>query len=305
MAAVRVFDDRRKVLYFPGPAKRIVSLVPSDTFNLFYLGAGDRIVGRTRYCVEPAPEVHSIAEVGGTKDADIQKIVDLAPDVVIANQEENSRTDIEKLEAAGLVVYLSFPKRVAEGLAHLARLSKLLGFDTDKIAGARAKKALGELYQILRAAQEKREKQGTLRVFMPIWADPLMTANGDAFLSDALDLAGGTNVFFDRERRYPLAADLGMAATFPSYRTEGKDTRYPRITLEEVERARPEVILLPDEPHPFSQADAERFKVLDIPAAKVSAVYFCDGKDAMWYGARCILGLGRLTSVIDSARALY
>lgn len=305
MAAVRVFDDRRKVLYLPGPAKRIVSLVPSDTFNLFYLGAGDRIVGRTRYCVEPVPEVHSIAEVGGTKDADVKKILDLAPDVVIANQEENSRTDIEQLEAAGLVVYLSFPKRVAEGLAHLARLSKLLGFDTDKIAGARAKKALGGLYHLLRVAQEKREKETPLRVFMPIWADPLMTANGDAFLSDAIHLAGGTNVFFDRERRYPLAADLGMAATFPSYRTEGKDTRYPRITLEEVERAQPDVILLPDEPHPFSQADADRFKVLDIPAARRSAVYFCDGKDAMWYGARCILGLARLTSVIDSARALY
>ncbi|MEZ4312283.1 MAG: helical backbone metal receptor [Polyangiaceae bacterium] len=137
---------------------------------------------------------------------------------------------------------------------------------------------------------------------MPVWADPL-TANRDAFLSDALDLAGATNVFADRERRYPLAADLGMAATFPSYRTEGKDTRYPRVTLDEVIAAAPEIVLLPDEPHPFSESDAQRFRDLDIPAARHGAIVFCDGKDSMWYGARAILGLARLSALVDEARA--
>jgi ABC-type Fe3+-hydroxamate transport system substrate-binding protein len=303
MGSLRVFDDRRKVLYLPGPPRRIVSLVPSDTFNLFHLGAGDRLVGRTRYCVEPAAEVARIPEVGGTKDADVAAIVAIAPDVVIANQEENSRPDIEALEAAGLKVYLSFPQRVAEGLAHLGRLAKLLGADTDAAAGARAKEAIGQCYRLLREAEGKRARLLPLRAFMPIWADPLMTANRDAFLSDVLDLAGAVNVFAERERRYPLAADLGLAATFPSYRPEGKDTRYPRITLEEVRAQAPEIVLLPDEPHPFSEADAQRFRELDIPAARHENIVFCDGKDAMWYGARAILGLGRLGALVDAARA--
>lgn len=303
MRAIRVFDDRRKVLHLSGPAKRIVSLVPSDTFNLLHLGAGERVIARTRYCVEPAAEVARIPEVGGTKDADVAAILALAPDIVIANQEENSRSDVEELEAAGLKVYLSFPRRVADGLAHLGRLAKILGFDVDPAAGARAKKAIAECYRLLREAEEKRAGARPLRAFMPIWADPLMTANRDAFLSDALDLAGAANVFADRERRYPLAADLGMAATFPSYRTEGKDTRYPRVTLDEVRERAPEIVLLPDEPHPFSEADAQRFRDLDIPAARHQNILFCDGKDAMWYGARAILGLARLAALVDAARS--
>lgn len=303
MPAIRVFDDRRKVLYLEGPALRIVSLVPSDTFNLFHLGAGDRVIARTRYCVEPAAEVARVPEVGGTKDADVDAIVALAPDIVIANQEENSRPDIEKLEAAGLKVYLSFPRRVADGLAHLGRLAKILGFEADPVAGARAREVLADCYRRLRDAEARRARVRPLRAFMPIWADPLMTANRDAFLSDALDLAGAVNVFADRERRYPLAADLGLAATFPTWRTEGKDTRYPRVTLDEVREQAPEIVLLPDEPHPFSEEDARRFRALDIPAARHENVVFCDGKDSMWYGARAILGLERLSALVDAARA--
>ncbi len=300
---IRVFDDRRKVLHLAGPARRIVSLVPSDTFNLFHLGAGERLVGRTRYCVEPAAEVAKIPEIGGTKDADVAAIQALEPDIVIANQEENSRPDIEALEVAGVKVFLSFPRRVADGLSHLGRLAKILGFDADPVAGARAKTAIAECYRLLREAEARRASVRPLRAFMPVWADPLMTANRDAFLSDALDLAGAVNVFADRERRYPLAADLGLAATFPTWRTEGKDTRYPRVTLDEVCAAAPEIILLPDEPHPFSEADARRFRDLDVPAAKHGNVVFCDGKDSMWYGARAILGLARLTALVDAARA--
>lgn len=303
MSRIRAFDDRRKILHLAGPAKRIVSLVPSDTFNLFHLGAGARVIGRTEYCVEPAAGVAHVPVMGGTKNADVEAIIAAAPDIVIANQEENSQRDIERLEEAGLKVFVSFPKRVAEGLAHLARLAKILGFDTDPVAGARAKEAIAECYRLLREAEAARAKKRPLRAFLPIWADPLMTANRDAFLSDALDVAGGVNVFADRERRYPLAADLGVAATFPSYRTEGKDTRYPRITLDEVRAAQPEIVLLPDEPHPFSEADAARFRELDIPAAKHAGVVFCDGKDTMWYGARAILGLGRVAALVDEVRA--
>src|SRR6185436_17725885 len=102
-------------------------LVPSDTYSLIKLGARDRLVGRTRYCIAPEAVVQGIEIVGGTKDADVERIIELRPDVVIANQEEGSRRDIERLDAAGLKVLVSFPKRVAEGVAHLARLAVALG----------------------------------------------------------------------------------------------------------------------------------------------------------------------------------
>ncbi len=296
-------DDRHKWITLSAPARRIVSAVPSDTYNLFELGAGERIVGRTRYCVEPAADVASIPEIGGTKDLDIDAIVALAPDVVIANQEENSEGDIVKLEDAGLKVYVSFPKRVAQGLAHLGRLAKLLGFDRDPQAGARAKRVIQEGYHTLRAAEAKRATLRPLRAFLPIWADPLMTANKDTFLSDALDLAGAVNVFAERDRKYPLAADLGAARPLPPERVQGRDTRYPRVTLDEVVAMAPEIVLLPDEPHPFTEADAQRFRDLDIPASRAGAVVFCDGKDTMWYGARALTGIARLTALVDEARS--
>ncbi len=295
-------DDRRKWITLTGPARRIVSLVPSDTYNLFALGAGERVIARTRYCVEPAAEIEAIPIVGGTKDADVDAIVRLAPDVVIANQEENTEADIVKLEDAGLKVYVSFPKRMADGLAHLGRLAKVLGFDRDPIAGARAKRVIAEGYHTIRAADAKRAKERPLRAFLPIWMEPLMTANKDTFLSDVLDLAGAVNVFADRDRRYPLAADLGAARPLPPERVQGKDTRYPRVTLDEVRAHAPEIVLLPDEPHPFTEADAQVFRDLDIPAAKHGGVIACDGKDAMWYGARALGGLARLTAQIDEVR---
>jgi ABC-type Fe3+-hydroxamate transport system substrate-binding protein len=303
MSQIRMRDDRRKWITLPAPPRRVVSAVPSDTYNLFELGVGERVVGRTRYCVEPAAEVGRIQEIGGTKDLDVDAIVALEPDVVIANQEENSEADIVKLEDAGLKVYVSFPKRVAEGLAHLGRLAKVLGIDRDAKAGARAKRVITEGYHALRAAEAKRANLRPLRAFFPIWADPLMTANKETFLSDALDLAGAVNVFAERDRKYPLAADLGAARPLSAERVQGRDTRYPRVTLDEVLALAPEIVILPDEPHPFTEADAQRFRDLDIPAAKASAVVFCDGKDAMWYGARALTGIARLTALVDAARA--
>ncbi len=154
-------------------------------------------------------------------------------------------------------------------------------------------------YKDAEAAQRGRER---VRAFVPIWMDPLMTANGSTFISDVLSLAGAENVFADRERRYPLAADLGTGAPLPADRVAGRDVRYPRITLDEIVARQPEIVLLPDEPHPFTEAEAAVFRGLDIPAARRSAVRLCDGKDLMWYGARSLEGIGRLRALVDAAR---
>lgn len=297
---LRVVDDRQKVLEWRSPPQRIVSLVPSDTYSLIRLGAGERLVGRTRYCVAPSPDVDGIEIVGGTKDADVARILALEPDLVVANQEENSRGDIERLDAAGLNVLVSFPQRVAAGLAHLARLARALGLD----GGAEpARSLVASAYHAHKAAEAASAGARPVRTFCPIWMDPLMTVQRATFISDVLALVGAENVFAERLRRYPLAADLGSAAPLGPERVGDRDVRYPRVTLDEVVAQAPELVLLPDEPHPFTEADAAVFRALPIPAAERGQVLFCDGKDLMWYGARSVEGLGRLRALVDGARA--
>src|SRR6202044_2720392 len=105
------------------------------------------------------------------------------------------------------------------------------------------------------------------RAFCPTWMAPLMTVHADTFISDMLDLCGAANVFADRVRRYPLAADLRGAAPLSPEKVGDRDVRYPRVTLDEVVARAPELVLLPDEPHPFTEADAAVFRSLAIPAA--------------------------------------
>jgi ABC-type Fe3+-hydroxamate transport system substrate-binding protein len=269
--------------------RRIVSLVPSDSYTLACLGVADRIVARTEYCVAP-PELSRIETVGGTKNADVERIIALAPDLVICNREENRQIDIERLEAAGLGLFCSFPKTVAEGLAHAERLAALLGAlgDDNRAAFAAAHDVVTRL---------SLHAPVPVPCFVPIWMDPLMTVHGDTFISDALELAGGRNVFSDRARRYPLSADLGRRAPLPPERIVGRDTRYPRVTLDEVVARTPALVLLPDEPHAFSERDADVFRARDL------RVRFCDGKDLMWYGLRATEGLERLADIITAAVA--
>ena len=292
MRALRILDDRKRELLFLQPPKRIVSLVPSDTLSLFALGAGERVVGRTRYCTEPA-EARTIPEVGGTKDVDVAALLRLEPDLVVCNQEENSRQHVQELIRSRVTVLVAFPRTVSSGLAHLARLARIVQPET-----SRAKDLLLEGYQALREAQA--DARPKVRAFVPIWMDPLMTVNGETFISDALRLAGAGNVFADRDRRYPLVADL-VPELMASAAGE-RDTRYPRVTLAEVAQRAPEVILLPDEPHPFSEADAAIFRAQATPAAQSGRVKLCGGRDLSWYGSQSVQGIPRLRALIDSLR---
>src|SRR5688572_1971180 len=118
-------DALGRDVQLPAPPQRIVSLVPSETETLFAFGLGARVVGATEYCVHPAAGLAGVPRVGGTKNPDLAAIRALAPDLVLANQEENRPDDVAALAAAGLAVYVSFPCTVAETLAHLRVLLAL------------------------------------------------------------------------------------------------------------------------------------------------------------------------------------
>jgi ABC-type Fe3+-hydroxamate transport system substrate-binding protein len=288
---LRVYDDRGRALDFGSPPKRVVSLVPSDTLNVAALGCASALVGRTDWCELPEDVIARLPSVGGTKNPRVDAVCALAPDLVLANQEENTRGDLEKLAQRGVRVYVAFPKRVADGLAHLAKLARMFAVESD----AAVRELLKKGYDALRAPPPPKP----IPTFCPIWMAPLMTIHGDTFISDMLAVAGARNVFADRERLYPLAADLGHAAPAPAEKTAGRDVRYPRVTEEEVIARAPELVLLPDEPHPFSEEDASHFRGLPIPAASHDAIVRTSGKDLCWYGARSVEGISRVRGLVS------
>ena len=297
---MKVRDDRGRELHFARPPRRVVSLVPSDTFTLVEIAGVDRVVGRTDYCEEPRGTIEKVPSVGGTKDAKIQAILDLKPDLVIANQEENTRATLEAIAQASVPVFVVFPKRVEDGVALVARYARILGVERDE----KVVELVRALHRALEEANAWRESITPVRTFCPIWMDPLMTIHGSTFMSDALDLAGAQNVFADRERRYPLAADLGKATPLPKQAVMDRDARYPRVTMDEVVARAPELVLLPDEPHPFSEEDAEKFRALDVPAAKNGRVVRTSGKDICWYGAWSRVGIARLRETIKESSSV-
>ena len=154
----------------PENPRRIVSLVPSLTEACFALGLGDRIVGITEWCVHPADGVARLPKLGGTKTPDLAAIRALCPDLVIANREENRRRDVERLQAAGIPVWVTYPRSVREGAELLDELAAL-GAAPETIA------AVVEPVRAAVAAAEARRVADPTRVFCPIWRNPWM-ANG-------------------------------------------------------------------------------------------------------------------------------
>lgn len=274
MPALKIQDDLGRTLIFVHPPQRIVSLVPSDTYSVIALGAAERLVGRTTYC--ESPEAAAVPTVGGTKNVDVEAVLALGPQLVIANQEENTRPALEAL-AARVPVLVSLPRRVPDGVAHLARLARILAVGDREPARS----------LIRRGYQLAGSRQPTRRAFVPIWMDPLMTINSDTFGADVLAHVGIGNAFGDRLRLYPLAADLGKGEAVDA---TGRDVRYPRVTLDEVAARGADLIVLPDEPHAFSARDEATLSAA-LPSARVVRV---SGKDLFWYGAWTIDALDRL-----------
>jgi ABC-type Fe3+-hydroxamate transport system substrate-binding protein len=261
--------------------QRIVSLVPSLTEVLFTFGLGSRIVGVTDYCVEPQPAVRSKPTIGGTKNPDVQAILRLAPDLVVANVEENRREDVAYLQARGIPVLVCFPQTVAEALVTLRALAQATQVEAQALPVLEKIEAAYEETKTLTAGRRR------VRVFCPIWKDPWMTINRETFIHDMLEACGGTNIFAERERRFPLAADLGQRSEWERARVEGRDRRYPRVTLEEMAGLMPEVILLPDEPYRFTEAALADFAgLVQVPAVRDKRIYLIDGKTVCWYWSR-------------------
>ncbi|MCU0510959.1 MAG: helical backbone metal receptor [Anaerolineae bacterium] len=280
------------------PPQTVISLVPSMTESLFDLGLGGRIIGRTDYCLYPAGQVDAIPTVGGTKNPRLEQIIALRPELVIVNREENRKEDADALTAAGIAVWETFPRTVSEVFTLLWNTMAL--FEVTEMS--HRIRMIEYTFDWLNTIAEERAALAPLRVFVPIWHDPLMTFNADTYAHDVLRLCGGSNIFADRERRYPLAADLGTAAPYAADdpRRAGRDTRYPRITLAEVTAAQPEVILLPSEPFLFTDEHVPLFAALDVPAAHHGRIHLVDGSLLTWHGTRIAYAMQQLPLLLKS-----
>jgi ABC-type Fe3+-hydroxamate transport system substrate-binding protein len=278
------------------PPKRVVSLVPSVTESLFDLAVGHTLVGRTDYCTRPADKVANIPTLGGTKNPDIAKIIALKPDLVIMNQEENRQEDATKLQDEGIAVWVTHPKTVQEAFNLLWGI--MYGFDNTLMVPR--VRLIEYTYDWLNPIAEEKELANPVKVFVPIWLDPLMTINRETYVHDIVRVCGATNIFADRVRQYPLSADLGASEPYPSDdpRIQGRDVRYPRVTWEEVVALQPDVILLPSEPFEFTEAHLPLFQKLDVPAAHHQRIHLVDGALLTWHGTRVAFAMNELPRII-------
>ncbi|WP_082399046.1 MULTISPECIES: helical backbone metal receptor [unclassified Pseudonocardia] len=223
-----VIDDEGREPAVPAEVRRVVSLVPSLTEAVEATAPG-LVVGATDWCTHPAGL--AAERVRGTKNPDVEKIVALAPDLVLANQEENRLPDLDALRDAGLPVYVTDIRDVDGGLASLGRMLAACRLaEPDWLREAR------ELWAAIEPASPRR------RAVVPIWRKPWMAVGSDTFTGAVLDRLGIGNVLDDSPERYP---------------------RFDPATLPEHD-----LVVLPDEPYLFTADDGP--ESFDAPSVLVS-----------------------------------
>ncbi len=242
---------------------RIVSLVPSITELLFALKLGDQVVGRTHYCIHPAPLVAPLPSVGGTKKIRNARLQALRPTHAIVNIDENPRDLAERLIADGLQVIVTHPLAPEDNVP----LYRLIGGIFNRVAEAEAlvarfERTLAELRQV---AWPRR------RVLYLIWRKPWMGIDRDTYIARMLALVGWETL--------PAACE----------------TRYPELTLDKALLDAADLVLFSSEPYRFLPQDLETFaRDYDCPPEKLRLI---DGEMTSWYGSRAIQGLRYMAQI--------
>jgi ABC-type Fe3+-hydroxamate transport system substrate-binding protein len=210
-----VKDDEDREVSPPDRVRRVVSIVPSLTESVAATAPG-LLVGATDWCTHPGDL--DVVRVRGTKNPDIERIIALAPDLVLANAEENRAVDLDLLRASGLAVYVTDIRTVAGALSSLERLLAACGLQRP-----------AWLDDAARAWAQVRPLTPRRRAVIPIWRRPWMAVGSDTFTGSVLERLGVDNVL------------------------AGHAERYPRIQLDRLPDH--DLVLLPDEPYLFTEND--------------------------------------------------
>lgn len=272
MAAIKVVDDTGRTIELSSPAQKIISLAPHITESLFSAGAGKKIIGAVSYSDYPE-EAKKIPRVGGYPTIDIERIVSLKPDLVIAWASGNNSKQIEKLISLGLTVFLSEPRYPKDIARTIKRFGVLAG--TSGVADKKHDDFLKH-FDSLKKRFSNKEK---IKVFYQIWNKPLMTISGEHLISNIIELCGGENIFASLK------------------------TLTPKISLESVIAAKSEVIV-------SGGMGKERPDWLDdwkswpeMPAVKNQHLYFIDPSLMQRVGPRILDGAEKLCNMFDKVRA--
>ncbi|MEO9887570.1 MAG: helical backbone metal receptor [Balneola sp.] len=234
--------------------KKIISLVPSLTELVVDLGLEDRLIGRTRFCIHPEDKVKDIPIIGGTKTPNIEKILSLKPDYIIANHEENRKEDVESLQKE---VYVN----VTEIDTIEDALSTILLLGNDFNVPEKTQHLISDIQYLL----DQRPDVNTLSVAYFIWKEPWMVAAKETYIDSILSHYDLTNVFSDLER-------------------------YPQVSLEDLSTKSPDLILLSSEPYPFKQKHLEEIQKA-CPDSKIELI---NGEWFSWYGSGMVKAFTQL-----------
>jgi len=233
--------------------KRIISIVPSQTELLHYLGLEEETTGITKFCVHPKEWFHKKTRVGGTKTININLVQQLQPDLIIANKEENVKEQVEEL-AKDHAVWLTDVNDLEEALQMIRDIGELTGKITE--ADVLIKKINAGFASLL----QQQTTNPKLQTAYLIWRDPYMTVGGDTFINDMLVKSGFINAFGSKER-------------------------YPEINVAELKTQNCKLLLLSSEPYPFKQKHIDELSA-QLPACKIILV---DGEMFSWYGSRLLM----------------
>ena len=268
---VEVRDDEGTLITLRTPAQRIVSLAPSLTELIYAAGAFEKLVGVAEYSDFP-PAAKELPIVGRFDILDIERIVQLNPDLVVAWQSGNPRTSVNRLRKLGLAVYIAEPKSLASIPFHIERLALLAG---TKLS---AEETVNSFRHKLEALNDQFSHQSPVTTFYQVWDVPLITAGGNELIDDIIRLCGGRNVF----------ANIKRVA--------------PKVSREAVLERNPEVIIA-------SGMDIERPEWLDdwlrwpsVNAVANNNLFFVPPELVQRHTPRALLGAAQICSQLDQAR---
>jgi iron complex transport system substrate-binding protein len=243
---------------------RVVSLCPSLTELVFDLGLGNSLVGRTKFCIHPEGKVDAVEKLGGTKNPKVERIVELAPDLVLMNEEENRIEDADTLRQAGIACHTSMPRTIGETADMVRSIGDALGI-------------AGDIEARGNDVAERARSLPPVRYAYFIWREPWMSVNDDTFVHGLLGHAGGVNVFGSASDRYPV------------------------VTLEQLRDGNPHAVLLSTEPFPFAERHiAELSGKTGIARERIHIV---DGELLSWHGSRTPRGIVYAGDLLDRVRA--
>lgn len=248
--------------------RRVVSLVPSVTESLINLDLGDRLVAVTDACARLIGALDHLPRVGSPGTPDFDRIMALAPDLVILSADANPPHAADSLQDAGLPVWVTGPRSVFEVLNLLWDLMQVF---EHAVMGPRVQ-AIERAYDATLAASRT---VPPVVVFAPLGRAPWRTFGRDTYPHDLLRVCGGENAYPDP----PADGDSGL-------------------TLDAIIRSQPDVVLLPGAPGPFDEDDIALFAALDIPAAHTGRIYLIDATLLTWPGTRAAYALRDLPGLL-------